>query len=92
MTATRIEPVRIQSVFLHDSTYPGRLITVVGFDGSGKTTQIQALGRRFRAAGREVVGAHSHRRHGGCEGGHRRDVDAVRCRAGDGQPRVTTPR
>jgi dTMP kinase len=55
MMATRIEPARIQSVFEKGATHPGRLITVVGFDGSGKTTQIQALGRRFRAAGHEVV-------------------------------------
>jgi dTMP kinase len=55
MTTRHVHPARLEPVFEHGATYPGRLITVVGFDGSGKTTQIQALGRRFRAAGREVV-------------------------------------
>lgn len=55
MTTTRIDPARIDTVFERGPTYPGRLVSVVGFDGSGKTTQVEALGRRFRAAGHEVV-------------------------------------
>ncbi|WP_316186557.1 MULTISPECIES: dTMP kinase [unclassified Bradyrhizobium] len=35
--------------------FRGRLITIVGFDGSGKTTQVDALERRFREAGRDVL-------------------------------------
>jgi len=34
---------------------PGTLISIVGFDGSGKTTQISALARKFRDSGRQVI-------------------------------------
>ncbi|CAM3786794.1 dTMP kinase (plasmid) [Agrobacterium radiobacter] len=35
--------------------WPGRLITVEGFDGAGKTTQIELLQRRFVELGHDVV-------------------------------------
>lgn len=45
----------VERVFDPRFEFPGTLITIVGFDGSGKTTQLEALGQRFRAQGREVV-------------------------------------
>lgn len=35
--------------------YPGKLITIVGFDGSGKTTQLDRLEAHLRAQGRTVL-------------------------------------
>lgn len=40
---------------LDPSSSPGRLITVEGIDGAGKTTHIQALEEAWRAAGHDVV-------------------------------------
>lgn len=51
----QIQPDQIEALFERNTHYPGQLITVIGFDGSGKTTQIEALGQRYRALGREVV-------------------------------------
>lgn len=34
---------------------PGRFITIEGIDGAGKTTHVDAIEQRWRAAGREVV-------------------------------------
>lgn len=50
-----VRPQRIHELFDDSQRYPGLLVTVVGFDGSGKTTQIEALGQRFRAQGHEVI-------------------------------------
>src|SRR5690349_9651986 len=48
------EPLLIDDVFgsRHDA---GLLISIVGFDGSGKTTQVSALADRFRKMGKTVV-------------------------------------
>ncbi|MFI6481429.1 dTMP kinase [Nonomuraea sp. NPDC050663] len=45
----------VERVFRPEHHDRGLLISVVGFDGSGKTTQIERLGDHFRAQGREVV-------------------------------------
>lgn len=55
MNAKRIDPTLLETVFGPDRDYPGTLISIVGFDASGKTTQISALGDRFRDAGETVV-------------------------------------
>lgn len=34
---------------------PGLLISIVGFDGAGKTTQVEQVAAELRAAGREVI-------------------------------------
>ncbi len=36
-------------------TDPGILVSIVGFDASGKTTQVSALADKFRQLGREVI-------------------------------------
>ena len=55
MAVPRVTPDQVRRVFRKGDTRPGRLITVVGFDGAGKTTQIEALGAALRARGHEVV-------------------------------------
>ena len=42
-------------VFASDRKDKGLLIAIVGFNGSGKTTQVSAIGDVFRNLGREVV-------------------------------------
>lgn len=51
----RLDPASFELVFGPTRDYPGLLISIVGFDASGKTTQIGALAERFRASGRHVV-------------------------------------
>lgn len=55
MSAKRINPILMERVFGPDRAYPGTLIAIVGFDASGKTTQIATLAERYRATGRTVV-------------------------------------
>ncbi|MFS2162414.1 dTMP kinase [Variovorax sp. Varisp62] len=55
MSAPRITPDQLESVFNDGPKRSGALISIVGFDGSGKTTQIEALAERFRTAGHEVL-------------------------------------
>lgn len=52
---TTIDPVVAARVFRPKLSDKGILITIDGFDGSGKSTQIDGLADRFRKAGREVV-------------------------------------
>ena len=53
--ARRLSPGTVRRVFREGGNGPGRLVTVVGFDGSGKTTQIENLGTALRDAGHAVV-------------------------------------
>ena len=55
MVAPRLDPAKIQRVFSPPRVFPGRLISIVGFDAAGKTTQVEELGKRFREHGNEVV-------------------------------------
>lgn len=55
MNAMRINPALLDTVFGPAREYPGTLISIVGFDASGKTTQISALADRFRSIGATVV-------------------------------------
>ena len=55
---TTIDPVVADRVFRPKLSDKGILITIDGFDGSGKSTQIDGLAERFRREGREV----SHKR------------------------------
>jgi len=50
-----INPSILDRVFAHQRKDPGMLIAIVGFNGSGKTTQVSALAERFRSFGREVI-------------------------------------
>lgn len=45
----------LSGVFLPPQGLPGHLIAICGFDGSGKTTQIERLATRLRARGRDVL-------------------------------------
>ncbi|MFM0170602.1 dTMP kinase [Paraburkholderia sediminicola] len=55
MNRKRINPDMLDQVFVPQEQYPGILVSIVGFDASGKTTQIAALADLFRAEGRDVV-------------------------------------
>lgn len=55
MIAPRLEPSKIREVFSPSRVFPGRLISIVGFDAAGKTTQVEELGKRFRELGNEVI-------------------------------------
>jgi dTMP kinase len=50
-----IDPAQVHGVFRTEQRTSGTLITVCGFDGSGKTTQMELLAERLRAGGRDVV-------------------------------------
>lgn len=45
----------LAAMFSGESTAPGRLITISGFDGAGKTTQIEALSAALRRDGEAVL-------------------------------------
>lgn len=45
----------LEQVFLKERNDPGILITVIGFDGSGKTTQIEALANEYKKRKKEVL-------------------------------------
>jgi dTMP kinase len=55
MNAKKIDPLLLERVFAADQYYPGTLICIIGFDASGKTTQISALADRYRTTGRTVL-------------------------------------
>ena len=50
-----LDAERLARVFRPKSSPRGLLITIDGFDGSGKSTQIERLSNRLRDAGRTVV-------------------------------------
>ena len=55
MNNKKINPLLLERVFAADQNYAGTLICIIGFDASGKTTQISALADRYRIAGRNVL-------------------------------------
>jgi dTMP kinase len=56
MTMTsRVDSAALESLFRPARTDRGLLVSIVGFDGSGKTTQIEQVAAALRARGREVV-------------------------------------
>ncbi|MET9303704.1 dTMP kinase [Micromonospora aurantiaca] len=55
MTISRVDFTALEGLFRPTRTDRGLLISVVGFDGSGKTTQVERVAEAFRAQGREVV-------------------------------------
>lgn len=55
MVVPRLDPSKVSEVFSSFNQFPGRLISIVGFDGAGKTTQVEELGKRLRERGNEVV-------------------------------------
>lgn len=55
MTSTAYPRDAIQEIFKNETNAPGVLIVVCGFDGCGKTTQIEHLSSSLRGHGREVV-------------------------------------
>ncbi|MBT2395731.1 dTMP kinase [Streptomyces sp. ISL-100] len=55
MQERRVDDAAMAELFQPERTDEGLLISIVGFDGSGKTTQIERVAEAFRAQGREVV-------------------------------------
>ena len=55
MNNKKINPLLLERVFAADQNYAGTLICIIGFDASGKTTQISALADRYRIAGSNVL-------------------------------------
>lgn len=51
----RVDSTLVRDLFRPSRDDHGTLISVVGFDGSGKTTQIERLAGALRDSGREVV-------------------------------------
>jgi dTMP kinase len=51
----RVSASGVARVFRSQRADSGTLVSVVGFDASGKTTQIAAIAERYRALGREVI-------------------------------------
>ncbi|WP_455907435.1 dTMP kinase [Streptomyces nigra] len=55
MTQRRVDDAAMADLFQPERTDSGLLVSIVGFDGSGKTTQIERVAEAIRATGREVV-------------------------------------
>jgi dTMP kinase len=54
-TMNRVDLDAMAGLFRPHRSDQGLLVTIVGFDGSGKTTQIERIGEALRARGREVI-------------------------------------
>lgn len=52
---TRVNVESFRTLFRSSQPTSGTLISIVGFDGSGKTTQIERVAARLRQQGHEVV-------------------------------------
>src|ERR1043165_9114502 len=52
---SKIDHSDFDRVFANDRKDTGILIAIVGFNGSGKTTQVSAVADKLRSCGREVV-------------------------------------
>src|SRR5688572_5725344 len=52
---SRVDLPALRSLFRPARVDNGLLISIVGFDGSGKTTQIENVASALRATGREVI-------------------------------------
>ncbi|MEV4330989.1 dTMP kinase [Streptomyces sp. NPDC049597] len=55
MPQRRVDDEAMAGLFQPQRTDSGLLVSIVGFDGSGKTTQIERVAEAIRAQGREVV-------------------------------------
>jgi dTMP kinase len=55
MPQRRVDDEAMAGLFQPERTDSGLLVSIVGFDGSGKTTQIERVAEAIRAQGREVV-------------------------------------
>jgi dTMP kinase len=55
MPQRRVDDEAMARLFQPERTDSGLLVSIVGFDGSGKTTQIERVAEAIRAQGREVV-------------------------------------
>ncbi|HET6356859.1 dTMP kinase [Streptomyces sp.] len=55
MPERRVDDAAMAQLFQPERTDSGLLVSIVGFDGSGKTTQIERVAEAIRAQGREVV-------------------------------------
>ncbi|MFI5911827.1 dTMP kinase [Dactylosporangium sp. NPDC051541] len=54
-TTSRVDLDALSTMFRPARTDGGLLVSIVGFDGSGKTTQVEQVAAALRARGREVV-------------------------------------
>ncbi|MGA4863172.1 dTMP kinase [Streptomyces lavendulocolor] len=55
MHERRVDDAAMARLYQAERTDGGLLVSIVGFDGSGKTTQIERVAEAIRAQGREVV-------------------------------------
>lgn len=55
MRQRRVDDEAMARLFRQGRTDRGLLVSIVGFDGSGKTTQLERVAEALRAEGREVV-------------------------------------
>lgn len=51
----RMNPEALKKVFTYPRKDKGLLVTVIGFDGSGKTTQIEKIAEYYKNKGRKVI-------------------------------------
>ncbi|MER6673376.1 dTMP kinase [Streptomyces sp. NPDC000983] len=55
MPERRVDDSAVTHLYRPERTDSGLLVSIVGFDGSGKTTQIERIAEELRREGREVV-------------------------------------